>query len=314
MNTGPEKIGVIGAGVVGNVLAAHLARANHEVCVVDVVPDVIGTIRRDGLRVSGIMDLQARVAGAVATPEELMDFDPSLVVICVKSTALQHVTEGLLACDNGRSVLMSFQNGLDTEEVLAARFPRERVLRGVVNYAGAAIGPGAVRTTFFHPPNHVGCLVPESKEAADTVASLITDAGLGMEHVPDIRNKAWRKAILNACLMPISVITRLSMDHIMGLPQTRDVVVRLMKDFMDVARAEGHVYEEDFVDNALKYLDGSGGHKASMLMDFEAGRPLEIDFLNGKIQEYADKHGVPCEANRLLLSMVKGLLLHRDLV
>ncbi|MBL6974846.1 MAG: 2-dehydropantoate 2-reductase [Deltaproteobacteria bacterium] len=313
MNSGPQKIGIVGSGVVGNVLAAHLGKAGHAVCVLDVDTAVVEAINDHGIRIEGILELDGRVEMAVDSVQQLAAFEPTLVVVCVKSTALERVTEDLADCGYDVPAVMSFQNGLDTEEVLARRFPLERVFRGVVNYAGAKAGPNAVRMTFFHPPNHVGSLEPESREAAEDIAALITGAGLPMERVDDIRNKVWRKAILNACLMPISVITRLSMNHIMGLPETRAIVVRLMKDFMAVARAEGHVYENDFVDNALKYLDGSGGHKASMLMDFEAGNPLEIDYLNGRIQEYADRHRIPCETNRLLLSMVQGQLRHRDL-
>lgn len=314
MNEGSHRVGIVGAGVVGNVLAAHLGKAGREVCVVDVDNAVIEAIRDDGIRLEGTLELDGRVARAVTTLEQLAAFEPDLVVLCVKSTALERVTEGLADCGYEIPAVMSFQNGLDTEEVLARRFPRDRVFRGVVNYAGAKAGPNAVRMTFFHPPNYVGSLEPGSRSKADDIAALITRAGLPMERVDVIGNKAWRKAILNACLMPISVITRLSMKHIMGLPETREIVVRLMRDFMEVARAEGHEYENDFIDNALRYLDGSGGHKASMLVDFEAGNPLEIDYLNGRIQEYADKHGIPCETNRLLLSMVQGQLLHRDLV
>ncbi|NOZ01805.1 MAG: ketopantoate reductase family protein [Deltaproteobacteria bacterium] len=309
----PEKVGIIGSGVVGSVLAAHLANAGKDVCVVDVFQPVIDAVREHGIRVDGILNVRALPMAAVSTIREMMDLGQDLVVICVKSTALRRVADDMAACDDGEAAVMSFQNGLDTEEVLAELFPRTRVFRGVVNYAGAVTGPGRVRTTFFHPPNHVGCLDQESSNWAINIAKLFTDAGLPTEYVADIRNKAWRKTILNACLMPVSVITRLPMNHIMETPETREIVVRLMKDFMEVAKAEGHVYEDGFVAHALEYLDGSGGHKASMLMDFEAGNPLEMEFLNAKIQEYADRHHVPCETNRLLLALVRGLLLHRDL-
>lgn len=49
-----------------------------------------------------------------------------------------------------------------------------------------------------------------------------------------------------------------------------------------------------------------------MLVDFEVGRPPELEFLNGKLQEYAGRHGLPCETNRLLMALAQGILLHLE--
>jgi len=104
------------------------------------------------------------------------------------------------------------------------------------------------------------------------------------------------------------------MAKIMGNPELKEIVETLLKDFLEVAKLEGYVYEEDFFEKAIGYLSNAGDHKPSMLTDFEAGRPLEIDYLNNKLQEYAKKHNVPCKYNKLLCSLIDGLLLHRDVV
>ena len=168
--------------------------------------------------------------------------------------------------------------------------------------------------TFFHPPNYIGNLIPESAETAKNIAQLHNDAGIETKYAEKIKKEAWRKSILNSVLMPVSVTTRLTMAKIMGNPQLKAIVETLLKDFLEVAKLEGYVYEEDFFEKAIGYLSHAGDHKPSMLTDFEAGRPLEIDYLNNKIQQYAEKHNVPCKYNKLLCSLIDGLLLHRDVV
>lgn len=312
MNGEPVRFGVVGGGVVGKVLAAHLARAGHEVCLVDVARDVVEAVGRLGIQVTGLRQVEARVALATDSMSRLFDFAPSTVFLCTKTWALPRVLERLKACDDGRATIACFQNGLDPEEVVAEVFPRARVLRGVLNYAGGATDPRTVRMAFFHPPNFVGALDPGGAARASALAETITAAGLETEFVEDIRGKAWRKTILNACLMPVSVVTRMTLSQVTGLPATRAVTERLIREFLAVAAAEGHAFEADFVERALAYLANSGGHRPSMLVDFEAGRPLEIGFLNVRIQEHADRLGIPCDTNRVLLALVEGLLHQRD--
>jgi len=141
----------------------------------------------------------------------------------------------------------------------------------------------------------------------------MSKGGLTTEYAEDIKTKVWRKAILNSCLIPTSVITRLTMKHLMDLPDTKSIVESQIKQFLKIAKAEGHEFEPDFFDKAIHYLSNAGDHKPSTLVDFEQGQPLELDFLNVKIQHYADKHGIPCEENRVIISLINGLLRHREL-
>ena len=309
-----DRIGIIGAGVVGKVLAAHLSAVGHPVWVVDVCPEEVEAINAKEVRVIGARQCEGRVRRAVTSLAQLTEFQPTLIIVCVKATVQQMVAEGLEAWDTGKFSVVCFQNGLDPERIVLRYLPAERVLRGVVNYAGATVAPGVVKMTFFNPPNYIGPLAPASQPLSDRVASLFTEAAVDTESVAQIANKAWRKTILNAVLVPIAVITRLPMNHIMGLPDTRRMVVSLIDSFLEVAEAEGQHFEPEFKEHALAYLDAAGEHRASMLMDFEAGTPLEIEFINGRLQRLAERHGIPCRANRHLLALIRGLLLHRDLM
>ena len=308
------RIGIIGAGPVGSMLSAHLINAAHEVYLVDVLSHIVEAIKEKGLQIVGVKELYARIENAYTSIDQLHGIELDQIYICTKSIDLHGVSKQLQKLKLQEAFYISFQNGIDNEDVLTNYFPCEKVFRGVINYAGMISRPGVVKMTFFHPPNYIGSYASESVETAKSLAQLHSKIGIETEYSATIKKEAWRKSILNSVLMPVSVTTGLTMAKIMGHPELKAIVEVLLKDFLEVAKMEGFVYEEEFFDNAIAYLSNAGDHKPSMLTDFEVGRPLEIDYLNIKIQEYAEKHNVPCTYNKLLCALIKGLLFRRDVV
>ncbi len=309
-----SRVAVIGAGPVGSILAAHLSNAEHEVHLVEVQTHLLEAIREKGIQIVGVEERYARVDETYDSIESLKGVPLDQIYICSKAIDLPAVSKELENLGLNGTDLISFQNGIDNEQVLARHFPKKKVFRAVINYAGMITRPGVVRMTFFHPPNHMGQIAPEGVERAQELAHFQNDIGLETRYAECVQKEAWRKSILNSVMMPVSVTTQLTMSRVMGAPELRAIVEMLMKDFLEVARCEGYDYGPDFHDNAIEYLATAGDHKPSMLMDYEAGRPLEIDYLNNKIQEYAERHGVPCAYNKLLCSIVHGLLINRDVV
>jgi len=310
-----RKIGVIGAGAIGSMLAAHLGKAGHEVYVVDIRKDIVDAVNEEGIFVNGIMELNSPVTKALTSIDQLKALNLDHVFICVKAYVLPRIVDDLKTLDNGKTAFICFQNGLGLLELLESSLDTSSIFRGVVNYAGVATKPGHVTAMFFHPPNYIGCVDGTGEgtiEKAREISSFLTEAGLATEYTPEIKKKVWQKSILNAALMLTSVLTRLPMNQIMSIPETRGLIECHLDECLEVAKAEGYVFGDDFRDKAIQYLAGAGAHKTSMLIDFEAGNPIEIEFLNAKIQEHADKHGIVCKQNKVMLSLVKGLLHHRD--
>ncbi|GAB4289179.1 MAG: hypothetical protein Kow0090_01790 [Myxococcota bacterium] len=307
-----KRAGVIGAGVVGSILSAHLAKAGCEVYVVDADKRMVDAVNRGSIKISGAREVEGKAKKAFTDISSLYDLDLDYVFVCVKSFVLYAIEEQLAKFNPKKTYVISFQNGIDTEEFIAGCYPSHRVIRVVINYAGGVVEPGAIKMTFFHPPNYVGCYAGGALDEAKKIAELLTSAGLESEFTHDIREKAWVKSILNAAMMPTSVVTRLTMRQIMELSETKEIVVDQLREFIAVAKSEKIKLEDDFMRNALKYLTDAGDHRTSMLMDFERGNRLEMEFLNQKLQEYADKNGVPCPTNKIMLNLIKGMLLHRE--
>ena len=129
-------IAVVGAGAIGSMLGAHLAAAGHRVLMVDVLRPLLEAIEHDEIEVVGCAEIQARAAGTCDGIPALAAHDPQLVIVCLKAPLLAIGVPQLAAACGPDTVVVSFQNGLDTELALAEGFGRARTLRAVVNFAG----------------------------------------------------------------------------------------------------------------------------------------------------------------------------------
>jgi 2-dehydropantoate 2-reductase len=126
--------------------------------------------------------------------------------------------------------------------------------------------------------------------------------------VEDARGPQWRKLIFNAASNAIGALTGLTHGRIAEVPETRALAEAVMAEGKTVADAQGIVLDSDPVElfHYAARKDVAYNHKPSMLQDVEAGRQTEIDFLNGAIVAYGERHGVDAPLNRALTALVKG--------
>jgi len=160
---------------------------------------------------------------------------------------------------------------------------------------------------FHHPPHYVQELAPESGPAAIEIARILTESGLPTLHTDNIISMVWRKSVMNAAMNPVCAVTGLTMAQATNDPIILGLVDALMKECIKVARANEIALGFDYYPHAIGYIKNAGNHKPSMLMDIEAKRRTEIDFINGKFVEYGKQAGIATPYNATLQSLVKGL-------
>jgi 2-dehydropantoate 2-reductase len=299
MSSQPIKAAVIGIGPVGGILAAHLAHAGHRVYPVDIVKSRLDAIRTDGLRISGLEDVSAVIPDVRYDISELKGEELDVIFTAVKACVLPKIIKSLKGIVEPGTYVVSYQNGMDTEEMLAEAFGREHALRFIVNYAGGLVEDGHIKMTFFNKPNYVGAVSDEGVEFAKRLAEVFTAADLETEFTPDIKKYVWEKVILNSALGTLCAVTGQTMRQAMELPETFHVVENLLDEGIAVAKAAGYDYGEDFFDFCIGYLRKGGDHKPSTLVDVEAK-------LNGKIVEYAEKLGVGAPYQRSITTLLRG--------
>ena len=303
----PRSFAVIGAGPVGCIVAAFLARGGFEVTLCDVIPDLIADAVEPGIRIEGAETVQQGVTRTCSTVDDLAQHRPDVIIVTAKANALPLISSAIESFHQEGMMVVSWQNGIDTELVLADTLGKEPVMRAVVNYGCGLIGPCHVNIPFHHPPHYLQELHPDSQAAAMAVARALSDSGLPTEHTDNIVSMVWRKGILNACMNPVCAVTGLTMARAMNDPIIFKIVDALIKECVRVARANEISLGWDFYPHAIEYMSNAGNHKPSMLMDVENNRRTEIDFINGKFVEYGQQAGVETPFNLTLQSLVKGV-------
>jgi 2-dehydropantoate 2-reductase len=306
-NFSPQSFAVVGAGPVGCIVAGFLAKGGYEVTLCDVIPDLLSPALDRGIILEGAENLKQKVKRICTNVDELADVNPDVIFITVKANALPLIASAIEGFHREGMAIVSWQNGIDTELELAKILGKNDVMRAVVNYGCALLGPAHVKIPFHHPPHFIQELNPKSRDAAMAIAQVLSKCELTTEHTDNIISMVWRKSVMNACMNPVCAVTGLTMSRAMNDPIIFRIVDALVKECIRVARANEISLGWDFYTYAMGYMGSAGDHKPSMLMDIEAKRRTEIDYINGKFVEYGDRTGTDTPYNHTLSALVKGL-------
>jgi 2-dehydropantoate 2-reductase len=298
-----ERVCVIGAGVIGSLLAAHLARV-RDVWVLTRRPSHALALEAEGLRVSGRHDFTTRVR-ATHDAGALPDFD--LGILATKANELEAAAERLEGRAPG-ATLMTVQNGLGAEEIVRAHggWP---LLSAVTFMSGTRHDDTHVEY-ILDTETWIGPFDGTSPEGAEEVAELLRDGGLHARAFADLRPAQWSKLIFNATVNAVAALTGLRHDDHFARTDGPDDLGHLVRDLVDegkrVAAAAGiELHEDPWEMNVLATQRGSA-HLPSMLEDVEARRPTEIDLITGALVREAERRGVEVPLHTALLRLVKA--------
>jgi 2-dehydropantoate 2-reductase len=160
---------------------------------------------------------------------------------------------------------------------------------------------------FHHPPHYVQEMDSSIQSGTQKIADALTECGLETRHTDKIVSMVWRKSIMNASMNPVCAVTGMTMSEAMNDPIIYQTINSLVKESIRVARENEISLGWDYYTFCMDYMQNAGHHKPSMLMDIEAKRRTEIDFLNGKVVEYGERCGLPTPYNATMKALVKGL-------
>jgi len=299
----PVRVAVIGCGAIGSLYAAHLARVpGVEVWAVDPWVEHVDAMNGRGLRVTGLADFVARVhARTDGSDLPACDFG----VVATKAPHTRAAVEGARAAVANAAVV-SVQNGLGNEEVIAELVPR--VVRGSIVTAGAIAAPGVVRydapgDSWFGPFESR----PASMGEVEQLARLLTEGGLATHALKDARGPQWTKVIFNAATSPLAALTGLSVGRVCTDTGLRLQVDRLIAEAEVVCEQAGIVLTRSPREAVDEAIAEAYDHKPSMLQDVLARRETEIDVLNGGISAEGRRVGVPTPLHDCMVALVRGL-------
>jgi 2-dehydropantoate 2-reductase len=298
-----KKICVIGAGAIGSLYAAHLARVAEVWCLVRREEHAHALDER-GLRVSGTHDFTVQV-NAETRPERLPHFD--LGIVATKATQAADAFRPVGHLFDGGAVI-SAQNGLGSEEILAAH-TRGKIIRACTFMSGTRHSDSHVQyeldtATWLGPFEPTGTPFSVVKEAAD----LIVAGGLKAEALQDCRPAQWSKLIFNASVNAVSALTDLPHCREFAEQGQSGSLGHLMQALIDegkgVAAAAGVQLKDDPWE--MNRVGCQTDHPPSMLYDVRHRQQTEIDFLCGAIAREAARLKVPAPLHSAMYRLIKG--------
>lgn len=314
------KICIYGAGAVGGLVAARLARADHEVSVVARGAHLTEILAK-GLRVrSAEGDFTARIRANV-DPSKLGEQD--YVFVAVKGQSLPQVAANIAPLLGEHTSIVTAMNGvpwwffdrlpfgegklrletLDPGGALSRAMPTGRIVGCVIHLAASTPEPGVIQ---HNMGKRLILGEPGGKNTGRTAKLAEVLAGAGFEAVqsPFIEKDFWVKLLGNVSFNPVSALTLATANRLLADAHVKAYMVAIMREVLAIGRAAGVDADID-PEARMDMARHLGVFKTSMLQDLEAGKALEIDGLLSGTLEIASKAGVAAPFTESLLGLAR---------
>lgn len=286
------KIGVVGCGALGSFYGAKLWQSGHEVHFL--LRGDYDVVRNHGVEIESQLGNFTARPHAAKTPEEIGVCD--LVVIGLKTTANKSFPELLPAMVGPGTLVLTLQNGLGNERALASLFPQDRIFGGLCFVCLNRLRPGYVLHT--GEGNVVlGEYQRPAGERAHALVALFQNAGIRCSVCGNLENARWEKLVWNvpfnglgvAGVAGVDTVLRgeisgevqrrscLATDELLGDPRWESLVKGLMMEIIQGAANLGFRVTETFADKMISRTRKLGAYRASTLVDYERGQPLELE-------------------------------------
>lgn len=298
------KVAIIGAGGIGCYYGARLQNAGHQVCFIARGAH-LEVLQSTGLELEH-PDFNFTQSVDACSFERLIknnqpnEFDA--IIICVKATSTENIAKQLKYWFHQyrqKIAVISLQNGIDNEPLLAKALGDDCIIGGLaVRIGGHIISPGKVKATGVAQlilgswPDENSPTEKRFGGCLERWISFFNQAGIPSRKAPDIRKELWRKLVINNGVNPLSALTRLDTKTMSHHPHFGPIVQQLMQEAAKVAIADGEKLSERDALEMYELICSFDPIKTSMLVDFENGKPLELNEISGAVLKRSEKLGL----------------------
>ena len=302
------KIAIVGCGALGSYYGARLARDGQDVHFL--LRSDYDVVRRRGVTVrspEGDFNVRPRCA---KTPADIGPAD--LVLIGLKTTANDQFAAILPPLVGSHTAILTLQNGLGNEEHLAALFPREQILGGLCFVCLNRMEPGVIQH-IGHGRIVLGEFQRWPEPRTHDLASMIRHSGVPCEVTDNLARAHWEKLVWNIPFNGLGVASSagleamqrghgdlvsprqpcLTTDRLLNDAAWFSILHELMMEIVHAASAMGMKVSEDIVETQIERTRPMGAYRASTLIDFERGQPLELTSLFLEPLRQAQAAGIP---------------------
>ena len=298
---------VVGTGALGMYYGAKLAQSGVPVSFL--ARRDLSHLQKHGIRVRcpyGDFDLHP--VRACGRPEEIGPVD--LVLVCIKTTANADLKKLIPPLLGPETVVCTLQNGLGNEELLASLAGRERVLGGVCHVCVSRPEPGLARNmacTDIKFSDLSGGDTPR----AHSLAKIFTAAGVSCTVAPSIGAARWYKLVWNVPFNGLGIAGGpggRDTQQVLEDPALHQQAKDLMSEVLAASNKLGYPQHPNLIEKEITRTRTMGHYKSSSQLDWEAGKPVELESIWGEALRQGTAAGVPMPHLQKLYEKLKGML------
>ena len=298
------RIAIVGSGAVGTYYGAKLAHGGSDVHFL--MRGDLSDVRRDGIFVRGESEnFRVSKINCSNSTDEIGPCD--LVIVAVKTTSNSDLIDLVPPLLHEKTIVLTLQNGLGSEEFLAKHFSAERVLGGLCFIAVTRHSKTEVER-YDYGLVIIGELKGAAQSRTQDVAGEFIRAEVKCKVTDDIALERWRKLIWNIPFNGLSILAGgIDTAAIVSNENLRQLTLDLMKEVISAANKCGHPLAEDAWREHIKRSEKMGGYKPSTLQDWESGKPLEIEAIWGEPVRRAIAAGGQMPRTEMIYELLKAL-------
>jgi 2-dehydropantoate 2-reductase len=295
----------MGSGGVGGYFGARLVLGGSDVTFVARGAH-LAAMRANGLSVDSAHEpIRLPKVNATDDPRNIGPVD--MILFSVKLWDTESAARSLLPIMKPETGIISFQNGVQKDDMLRDIFGAGAVMGGVAYMATTIARPGVIAQTGTMQRMVFGEYDGRRSARAEALLAAARAGGINAELSDNIRRAIWEKFVFLVGLSGSTALYRQPLGPIRSDPHKRQLLLDLMRETVAVGRAQGVRLPDDYAEQRMSFVDGlPNDMTSSMHHDLQRGRPLELRWLSGGVAEMGAKLGVPTPANREVYDALIG--------
>jgi 2-dehydropantoate 2-reductase len=284
------KILIIGAGAVGSFYGARLASVGVEMtiwCRSD-----YDFVKKNGIKIESYLgDYHFSPHKVIKNLDEVDDeFD--YILIATKALPSIDICGLIKNILRPKTKIILVQNGIHIEKNIAQSFPNNELISAIAFVASSRKSLGVVHHQAYGKIT-IGTYNGKTSEALEFLANLWQKSGIEVEISDKILFERWKKLVWNGAFNPLSVILHgKNTLEILNNDLAMNLVKNIMKEICELAKADNCELPADVIEKNIIATQQMKPYKTSMLLDFEAGRQMEVEAILGNAVKFAQSKSI----------------------
>jgi 2-dehydropantoate 2-reductase len=299
------KIAIIGVGAMGSIYAGMLSEAGHEVWAIDSWTAHVAAINAKGLRLSGASG--NRVINTLRASVDISQVGRcDICVIATKASGVAAAAKAIASVIGPDCLVLTIQNGLGADQRLAQHIPMHNVLLGVADGFGASMkGPGHAHHNAMKLIR-IGEITGGISPRLSALEALFQNAGFNAKAFENINTLIWEKFLCNVTFSAPCTVYEQTVGALMADQDHWMVALAAMQEAYRLGQAKNIAFS---FEDPVAYVTAFGAQmpdaRPSMLLDFIAQKPSELDAINGMVPVLSKELGLPTPVNDDLVAKVR---------